>query len=238
MARIGLNKAATTDSPLGFRLDVGLGETVDRIISVSDYQRNEATKHLLQAYVSYVAPIGKGLTINFGKMYTPIGAEVIDTKDNFNYSRGFLFTYGPYYSHGTCGQDAVNDKVAVTGFLFDGWDNMFENNRNKVAGKTTGVAVEPDADKTVGADADLPRRSGGSARQCAGGLEPGQLASHRRHGGQLCRDRQVHRSLATSLPDRMETMTVSVERGRGSRPGSSTAFNNRFAFSPRLRGAR
>ncbi|NBO66282.1 MAG: hypothetical protein EBU88_15805, partial [Acidobacteria bacterium] len=141
MARIGLNKAATTDSPLGFRLDVGLGETVDRIISVSDYQRNEATKHLLQAYVSYVAPIGKGLTIDFGKMYTPIGAEVIDTKDNFNYSRGFLFTYGPYYHMGLRAKYAVNDKVAVTGFLFDGWDNMFENNRNKLAGKTAGVQL-------------------------------------------------------------------------------------------------
>ena len=141
LARIGFNKAASTDSPLGFRLDVGLGETVDRIISVSDYSRNEATKHLLQAYVSYVAPVGKGLTIDFGKMYTPVGAEVIDTKDNFNYSRGWLFTYGPYYHTGFRAKYAFNDKVALTGFLFNGWDNLYENNHNRNAGKTTGLQL-------------------------------------------------------------------------------------------------
>jgi hypothetical protein len=141
LARIGFNKAASTDSPLGFRLDVGLGETVDRIISVSDFSRNEATKHLLQAYVSYVAPVGKGLTIDFGKMYTPVGAEVIDTKDNFNYSRGWLFTYGPYYHTGFRAKYAFNDKVALTGFLFNGWDNLYENNHNRNAGKTTGLQL-------------------------------------------------------------------------------------------------
>ena len=96
MARLGLTKANSLESPLGFQFDIGLGETVDRIISVSDAQRNEATKHILQAYVSYVAPVGKGLTLDFGKMYTPVGAEVIDTANNFNYSRGWLFAFGPY----------------------------------------------------------------------------------------------------------------------------------------------
>ncbi|MFN7931507.1 MAG: outer membrane beta-barrel protein, partial [Blastocatellia bacterium] len=84
LAKITLEKKNSREHPLGFRVDVGLGETVDRIISVSDASRNDATKHVLQAYASYVAPIGHGLTLEFGKFYTPVGAEVIETKDNFN----------------------------------------------------------------------------------------------------------------------------------------------------------
>lgn len=137
MGKISLEKKNSVDSPLGFRVDLAAGETVDRIISVSDSSRNDATKHILQAYGSYVAP--GGLTIDFGKFYTPIGAEVVDTKDNFNYSRAWLFTYGPYYHMGLRAKYAFNDKVAVTGFLVNGWDNVFENNVK--AGKTVGVQL-------------------------------------------------------------------------------------------------
>ena len=137
LAKISLEKKNSVDSPLGFRIDLAVGETVDRIISVADSSRNDATKHILQAYGSYVAP--GGLTIDFGKFYTPIGAEVVDTKDNFNYSRAWLFTYGPYYHMGLRAKYAINDKVAVTGFLVNGWDNTFENNVK--AGKTVGVSL-------------------------------------------------------------------------------------------------
>lgn len=141
LAKLTLNKANSKEDPLGFRVDLGLGETVDRVISVSDSSRNDATKHVLQAYASYVAPIGKGLTLDFGKFYTPVGAEVIETKDNFNYSRGWLFTYGPYYHTGLRAKYAFNDKVALTGFVMNGWDNVFENNVDDNAGKTFGFQV-------------------------------------------------------------------------------------------------
>lgn len=141
LAKLTLNKANSKDDPLGFRVDLGLGETVDRVISVSDSSRNDATKHVLQAYASYVAPIGNGLTIDFGKFYTPVGAEVIETKDNFNYSRGWLFAFGPYYHVGLRAKYAFNDKAALTGFVLNGWDNAFENNVDDVAGKTVGFQL-------------------------------------------------------------------------------------------------
>ncbi|MGE0131744.1 MAG: outer membrane beta-barrel protein [Blastocatellales bacterium] len=141
LAKLTLQKANSKDSPLGFRVDLGLGETVDRIISVSDSSRNDGTKHVLQAYASYVAPIGSGLTVDFGKFYTPVGAEVIETKDNFNYSRGWLFAFGPYYHAGFRAKYAFNDKVALTGFLLNGWDNVFENNVAGNAGKTVGFQL-------------------------------------------------------------------------------------------------
>ncbi len=141
LARLGLEKKNSKDSPLGFRIDLGLGETVDRIISVSDSSQNDGTKHVLQAYASYVAPIGSGLTIDFGKMYTPVGLEVVDTKDNFNYSRGWLFAFGPYYHAGFRAKYSFSDKLALSGFVFNGWDNVFENNVGETAGKTVGFQV-------------------------------------------------------------------------------------------------
>jgi len=141
LAKLTLQKANSKEDPLGFRIDLGLGETVDRTISVSDSSRNDGTKHILQAYASYVAPLGKGLTIDFGKFYTPIGAEVIETKDNFNYSRSFLFAYGPFYHTGLRAKYAFNAKVALTGFLVNGWDNAFENNVSENAGKTVGFQL-------------------------------------------------------------------------------------------------
>lgn len=233
MARIGLNKAATNDSRLGFRLDVGLGETVDRIISVSDSGRNDATKHLLQAYVSYVAPIGKGLTIDFGKMYTPIGAEVIDTKDNFNYSRGFLFAYGPYYHMGFRAKYAVNDKVAVTGFLFDGWDNMFENNRNKVAGKTTGVQLSLNPTKKFA----LTQTYLGGPEAPLANLPADSNRDNWRHIADTVASYLVNDKL-TLLGNFVAGSDGDNDGKRGTWKGVAAsmkyAFNNRFAFSPRF----
>ena len=233
MARLGLTKANSLESPLGFQFDIGLGETVDRIISVSDAQRNEATKHILQAYVSYVAPIGKGLTLDFGKMYTPVGAEVIDTANNFNYSRGWLFAFGPYYHMGLRAKYAVNDKVAVTGFLFDGWDNMFENNQGRIAGKTTGVQLSLNPTKRfaltqtylAGPEAPLANVPAVSSRD---------------------NWRHIADTVATFLVnDKLSLMGNFVtgsdgdnDGNRGSWTGAAGylryAFNDRFAFSPRF----
>jgi hypothetical protein len=143
LGKITLEKKNSTDSPFGFRVDVGLGETVDRIISVSDSSRNDATKHVLQAYGSYVTP--SGLTFDFGKFYTPVGAEVIETKDNFNYSRGWLFTYGPYYHMGLRAKYAFNDKVTLSGFLVNGWDNVFEKNGRRPNRFSAHFKICPDA---------------------------------------------------------------------------------------------
>ena len=44
-------------------------------------------QYLKEGYLEYLAPVGKGLQINVGKFVTPAGAEVIETKDNWNYSR-------------------------------------------------------------------------------------------------------------------------------------------------------
>ena len=44
---------------------------------------------LKEGYLEYLAPVGKGLQINVGQFVTPSGAEVIVSKDNWEYTRCF-----------------------------------------------------------------------------------------------------------------------------------------------------
>jgi Putative beta-barrel porin-2, OmpL-like. bbp2 len=234
LAKLTLERKNSKESPLGFRADLGLGETVDRVISVSDSSRNDATKHVLQAYASYVAPLGSGLTLDFGKFYTPIGAEVIETKDNFNYSRGLLFTYGPYYHAGLRMKYAASEKVSLTGFLVNGWDNLFENNFDQRRGG-----------KTIGFQLGLmPSKKFAITGTYLGGQEA-PLANV---PSLSLRDnwRNIFDSVATYyVTDKLTLLGNFVYGNDGDNLGNRNywtgfagylkyAFNNRLAFSPRF----
>ncbi len=136
---IALAKPVSETSRGGFRVDFGAGETAN-LVNAFEPGGTDYLKHVQQAYVSYLAPVGKGLTIDFGKFVTPAGAEVIENKDNFNYSRGLLFALAiPYYHAGFRVGYAVNDKVSVTGYLVNGWNNVIENNGDKTVGVSLGL---------------------------------------------------------------------------------------------------
>lgn len=140
-AEVALTKPATEASRGGFRVDFGAGDTADMVNAFEPGGTNYL-KYVQQAYVSYLAPVGKGLTIDFGKFVTFNGAEVIENKDNFNYSRGLLFALAiPYYHMGARVGYAVNDKVSVTGFVVNGWNNVIDNNDSKTVGVS--LAIKP-----------------------------------------------------------------------------------------------
>jgi hypothetical protein len=93
---------------------------------------------LTEAYLSYIAPIGKGLRFDAGKMVTFVGAEVIEAIDNPNYSRSLLFTWAEPLTHtGVKASYVFTDNVNAALFLLNGWDNATDNN----SGKTVGVSV-------------------------------------------------------------------------------------------------
>jgi hypothetical protein len=136
---IAFAKPVSETSRGGFRVDFGAGETAN-LVNAFEPGGTDYLKYVQQAYVSYLAPVGSGLTIDFGKFVTPTGAEVIENKDNFNYSRGLMFALPiPYYHAGLRVGYAVNDKVSVTGFLLNGWNNVIENNGAKTVGVSVGI---------------------------------------------------------------------------------------------------
>jgi hypothetical protein len=138
LAEIALEKKPTADSRGGFRIDLDYGSTAN-IVGGFEPTGTTAYSNVQQAYVSYLAPTKSGsLQIDFGKFVTPAGSEVIESKDNWNYSRSLLFALAiPYYHAGARVAYSPNDKVTVTGFLVNGWNNVVDAN----AGKTVAVAV-------------------------------------------------------------------------------------------------
>src|SRR3990172_8459767 len=74
-------------SPFGFRADIGFGDTATWVHS-AEPAGSDIYRYLQQAYLS--AAKGK-VQVDFGKFVTQHGAEVIETKDNWNYSRSLLF---------------------------------------------------------------------------------------------------------------------------------------------------
>ncbi len=137
LAELALEKKPTSDSRGGFRLDLDYGPTSAMVHGVEP-GGTAIFQNIEQAYVSYLAPVGTGLQFDFGKFVTMMGNEVIETKDNWNYSRSLLFTLAiPYYHTGARFTYSPNDKLTLQGHLVNGWNNVTDNN----TGKSIGAAI-------------------------------------------------------------------------------------------------
>jgi hypothetical protein len=131
MAEVWLAKAPTADSRTGFKVKLNFGPASSNFIHAAE-PGGSTFQNIEEAYASYLAPAGKGVQIDAGIFVTPAGAEVIEAKDNYNYSRGLLFALAiPYYHAGVRFTYSPNDKVTLMGGLVNGWNNAEENNTGK-----------------------------------------------------------------------------------------------------------
>ncbi len=133
LAKVTFQKSA---EPVGFRIDLAYGQTMDIVHTMASPTGSDETyKNIEQAYLTTVIPLGKGLTVNAGKMVTHMGAEVIESNANLNYSRSLLFQYAiPYYHTGICASYPFADNLTVTGYLYNGWNSVIDNNKQKTVG--------------------------------------------------------------------------------------------------------
>jgi hypothetical protein len=132
----------TKDAPvggIGYRLKLSAGESA-KLIHSSGLGSADDPFDLTEAYVDYVAPLGDGLKFRFGKFVTFTGAEVIEAKDNPNYSRALLFNFAIPFTHTGLMVGYTFSGVATTNFyLVNGWDNTDDNNKGKTAGVSIGL---------------------------------------------------------------------------------------------------
>jgi len=117
LAELVIQKQA---SPVGFRMDLDFGPTNDLV-----QPGNGSTLNVLQqAYLTAVLPVGSGLTVDVGKFVTHMGNEVIESKDNWNYSRSFLFEFAiPYYHTGIRLTYPIASMLSGTLDLLNGWNS-------------------------------------------------------------------------------------------------------------------
>ncbi len=85
----------------GARVDLQWGQATQTLQgSATNEPRPEIYRALFQAYGTYVIPIGRGVTADFGKWASSIGLEGNYTKDQMNYSRSLWFDFLPFYHMG------------------------------------------------------------------------------------------------------------------------------------------
>jgi len=76
-------------APVGFHLDAGFGESFD-IIHATDKAPDDL-KYIQQAYVSFKPKSWHGVEVDAGEFWSPAGAEVVPTNQDWNYSRSLIF---------------------------------------------------------------------------------------------------------------------------------------------------
>ena len=173
MAEVWLAKAPAMDSPIGYKIRLNFGSAPDIMAGASgQFAAESPYKNIEEAYGSYMAPVGKGLQIDFGKFVTNAGAEVIEAKDNWNYTRSLLFQLAiPLYHAGVRLTYSPNDKVTLMGGVINGWNDVSDNNTAKsvmasITLKPTGAVTiienyigGPEQAQAAGAAGDQPWRT-------------------------------------------------------------------------------
>jgi hypothetical protein len=137
-----VQRAVSKPGEFGFRFDATAGQTVPKAEAAYGLFRDTSTGEahdydLQQGFVSFIAPLGKGLRIDAGKFVTPFGYELIDGYDGYNdqQTRSFLFGYTVPFTHtGLRVGYPFSDRVLGALLVVQGWDNWKDNNSAKSVG--------------------------------------------------------------------------------------------------------
>jgi hypothetical protein len=108
--------------PVGFEVDFGFGRTVQ---TINFQEQPNGFQYVEQAYLELKPAKAKGFELDFGKFATSAGAEVIETYNNWNYSRSLLFTWAiPYYHMGVRTSWPMGKKWTAGVQVVNGWNNV------------------------------------------------------------------------------------------------------------------
>jgi hypothetical protein len=125
----------TTDSRFGGRVDLQYGQATETLQgSSANEQRPQVWRNLFQAYGSYLAPVGSGLELDFGKFASALGNEGNYSKDQIAYSRSYSFNYLPFYHMGLRANYNLTPKVNVAYWLVNGANDTEDLNGFKSQG--------------------------------------------------------------------------------------------------------
>lgn len=126
---------ATVESRVGGRIDLQFGQATETLQgSSANEQRPQVWRNLFQAYGSYLAPLGSGLQLDFGKFASSLGNEGNYSKDQVAYSRAYSFNYLPFYHMGLRANYNITPKVNFAYWLVNGANDTEDLNGFKSQG--------------------------------------------------------------------------------------------------------
>lgn len=131
-----LRKDMTPQSRWGMELAVQGGYDTDGLVpsSISGRQKPvdgaDTLRHFGQANVSYLAPVGRGLTLSAGLFKSYIGYSSLYARDNLNYTRPYIADNSPYLLFGMSARYPVSDALKLGFFLTNGYSYLsYVNNQ-------------------------------------------------------------------------------------------------------------
>lgn len=89
---------------------------------------SEWLRHLGPTDVSYLTPLGKGLTVQAGIFSSLIGYDSLYAKDNFNYTRPWGADFTPYLMMGVNASYPFTQKLTGTLFVVNGYWHLADAN--------------------------------------------------------------------------------------------------------------
>lgn len=156
MAEFSIKKDPSEKYPFGYGLVVTAGSDAKKNHSFGIFRdekdafpfRNTEWFDLQEAYVSGLVPVENGLTLKAGKFATLLGYEVIESPNNLNFLRGYLFTLAIPLTHtGGLASYTFTDWFSMTAGVVLGWDDS--KNVNDSVSYTGQFAFTPLKDFTT-----------------------------------------------------------------------------------------
>ena len=108
---------------------------------------SEWLRHFGPTNGSYLAPVGKGLTLQGGILSSFIGYDSLYAKDNFSYTRPWGVDFTPYLMLGVNAQYPLTKKVTGTVFLVNGYFHLAD--ANSVPSSGGQLAYKPTEHTTI-----------------------------------------------------------------------------------------
>jgi Putative beta-barrel porin-2, OmpL-like. bbp2 len=113
----------------GARMDLQFGQATDTLQgNPSNEPRPDIYRNVFQVYGTYIFPVGKGVTVDFGKWSSSLGIEGNYTKDQMNYSRSYWFYFLPFYHMGVRASIPITDKFAFNYWIVNGTNQVEATN--------------------------------------------------------------------------------------------------------------
>jgi len=192
---------AVEPKPVGFHLALVGGNGAEVVHAGeldSSATGSKVYRHLYQASISYLAPIGRGVLFEAGVYPSHIGYESFYSKDNWNYTRSWLGEFSPYYQTGLKASYTFNGHWSAQVHLMNGWQIIADNNR----GKSVGTQIAWSSDRLT------------ASFNTFAGPELANDDKHLRVLGDL---------VATWKATRRLSVGTSIDRGHQALPGHLTA---------------
>jgi len=139
-----VRKDATESSRWGTEVLVQTGEDSKAFgfaVGLPKVQDSDVWRHFGRANVSYLAPVGNGLTVQAGLFNSFIGYESLYAKDNANYSRAWIADYSPYLMFGVNAVYSFNDRWTGAFFIINDYFHL--ENANSVPSYGGQVQYKP-----------------------------------------------------------------------------------------------